>query len=146
MGTTKTETAKEKPTTSTSDMPTILLCYAMAQGRSPSHKRGAKELLSTMGLTLSEEKTKVTHITDGFDFLGYRVIRSIGTKGKMIPKVLIPERAIKHFQDNIRRILSPSTTNDSAKAKIIAVNRVIRGWCILPLYQQPLSDLQEGRK
>ena len=47
----------------------------------------------------------------------------------MIPKVLIPERAIKHFQDNIRRILSPSTTNDSAKAKVTAVNRVIRGWC-----------------
>src|SRR2546425_4494 len=92
-------------------------------------KEELKELLSTMGLTLSEEKTKVTHITDGFDFLGYRVIRSIGTKGKMIPKVLIPERAIKHFQDNIRRILSPSTTKDSAKAKIIAVNRVIRGWC-----------------
>jgi len=92
-------------------------------------KEELEELLSTMGLTLSEEKTKVTHITDGFDFLGYRVIRSIGTKGKMIPKVLIPERAIKHFQDNLRRILSPSTTNDSAKAKIIAVNRVIRGWC-----------------
>ena len=31
--------------------------------------------LSTMGLTLSEEKTKVTHITEGFDFLGYRIIR-----------------------------------------------------------------------
>lgn len=92
-------------------------------------KQEIGEFLRTMGLTLSEEKTKVTHITDGFDFLGYRVIRSIGTKGKRIPKVLIPARAIKHFQDNIRRILSPSTTNDSAKAKIIAVNRVIRGWC-----------------
>jgi RNA-directed DNA polymerase len=34
--------------------------------------------LRTMGLTLSEDKTKVTHITEGFDFLGYRVIRSIG--------------------------------------------------------------------
>ena len=27
-------------------------------------------LLSGMGLTLSEEKTKVTHITEGFTFLG----------------------------------------------------------------------------
>ena len=106
----------------------VVLCNG-TKAEALAIKEELKELLGTMGLTLSEEKTKVTHITDGFDFLGYRVIRSIGTKGKMIPKVLIPERAIKHFQGNIRRILSPSTTNDSAKAKIIAVNRVIRGWC-----------------
>jgi hypothetical protein len=46
-----------------------------------------KELLSTMELTLSEEKTKVTHITDGFQFLGYQVIRKVGTRGKMVPMV-----------------------------------------------------------
>jgi group II intron maturase len=61
-----------------------------------------------MGLTLSEDKTKVTHITEGFTFLGYRVIRSIGTKGKMIPKVLIPEKAIKRYCGEIRRRLAPS--------------------------------------
>ena len=106
----------------------VVLCNG-TKAEAHAMKEELKELLSTMGLTLSEDKTKVTHITEGFDFLGYSVIRSIGTKGKMIPKVLIPARAIKRFQHNIRRILSPSTTNDSAKAKIIAVNRVIRGWC-----------------
>src|SRR3989454_5637131 len=54
--------------------------------------QGMKEelggLLSTMGLTLSEEKTKVTHITEGVNFLGYRIIRSMGQSGKMVPKVL----------------------------------------------------------
>jgi RNA-directed DNA polymerase len=106
----------------------VVLCNG-TKAEAHAMKEELKELLRTMGLTLSEEKTKVTHITAGFDFLGYRVIRSIGTKGKMIPKVLIPARAIKRFQNTIRRILSPSTTKDSAKAKIIAVNRVIRGWC-----------------
>ena len=28
-----------------------------------------------MGLTLSEEKTKITHITEGFSFLGYWIER-----------------------------------------------------------------------
>ena len=92
-------------------------------------KEELKTVLDQMGLTLSEEKTKVTHITEGFNFLGYRVIRSIGTKGKMIPKVLVPDRAIKRFCNNVRRILSPSSTNESAMAKIIAINRVVRGWC-----------------
>src|SRR4029453_9550776 len=53
-------------------------------------KEELKGILNNMGLTLSEEKTKVIHITDGFAFLGYRIVRSIGTKGKMVPKVLIP--------------------------------------------------------
>src|SRR4029450_13870470 len=43
-------------------------------------------LLSTMGLTLLEEKTKLTHITEGFLFLGYRIIREVGTNGTMVPK------------------------------------------------------------
>ena len=106
----------------------VVLCNG-TKAEAHAMKEELRGLLCTMGLTLSEDKTKVTHITAGFDFLGYSVIRSIGTKGKMIPKVLIPVRAIKRFQHNIRRILSPSTANDSAKAKIIAVNRVIRGWC-----------------
>jgi len=86
-------------------------------------------LLSTLGLTLSEEKTKVTHITEGFDFLGYRVIRSIGTRGMMIPKVLVPEKAIKRFRVKVREMLAPSTTKESTSAKIHALNRLTRGWC-----------------
>src|SRR5438128_12523272 len=58
-----------------------------------SIKEELKELLTTMGLTLSEEKTKITHITEGFKFLGYKVIRSLGQSGKMGPKVYIPEDA-----------------------------------------------------
>jgi RNA-directed DNA polymerase len=92
-------------------------------------KEELKGVLSNMGLTLSEEKTKVTHVTEGFDFLGYRIIRSIGTKGKMVPKVLIPMKAIKQAQYKIRAILAPGTTNESYSAKIIVLNRLIRGWC-----------------
>ena len=44
-------------------------------------------LLDTMGLTLSEAKTILTHITEGFTFLGYKIIREVGTSGKMAPKV-----------------------------------------------------------
>ena len=69
--------------------------------------------LNTMGLTLSEDKTHVTHVTEGFDFLGYRVIRSRGTKGNMVPKVLIPEKAIDRCRKKIRAMLAPSTTRES---------------------------------
>src|SRR5262245_6868276 len=63
----------------------VVLCNGRKE-EATRMKEELKSVLTQMGLTLSEEKTKVTHITEGFDFLGYRIIRSIGTKGKMIPK------------------------------------------------------------
>ena len=60
----------------------VVLCNGTkAQAHAMKEELGG--FLSIMGLKLSEEKTKVTHITEGFDFLGYRIIRSIGTSGKI---------------------------------------------------------------
>jgi group II intron reverse transcriptase/maturase len=106
----------------------VVLCNG-TKAEALAMKEELKELLSTMGLTLSEEKTKVTHITEGFDFLGYRVIRSMGQNGKMVAKVLIPEKAVKKFQQKIRHIFDPSSTNESVNAKIQAQNWLTRGWC-----------------
>jgi RNA-directed DNA polymerase len=86
-------------------------------------------LLNTMGLNLSKEKTKTTHITEGFTFLGYRMERTIGTRGKMAPRVTVPNDAIKRFQAKTREILAPRTSHESVKAKIIALNQLTRGWC-----------------
>src|SRR5437879_8200980 len=66
----------------------VVLCNG-TKAEAQAMKEGLKTLLEHMGLTLSEEKTKLTHITEGFIFLGYTIIREIGTNGKMVPKVLI---------------------------------------------------------
>jgi len=106
----------------------VVLCNGTKE-QAHAMKEELGGLLSSMGLQLSEEKTKVTHITEGFDFLGYRIMRSIGTSGKMIPKVLIPAKAITRICHAIRRMLAPNSTYESVKAKIIALNSLIRGWC-----------------
>jgi RNA-directed DNA polymerase len=98
-------------------------------GEAHTMKEELKQVLDQMGLKLSEEKTKVTHITEGFKFLGYWITRSIGGRGKMTPKVLIPDSAIKRFQHATRRILAPNTTKEAAVAKIQAMNQLTRGWC-----------------
>src|SRR5262249_9399949 len=103
----------------------VVLCNG-TKAEALAMKEELKELLSTMGLTLSEEKTKVTHITEGFNFLGYRIIREMGETGKMVAKVLVPESATKKFRHKIREMLAPNTLNDSVKAKIMAINRLTR--------------------
>jgi 5-methylcytosine-specific restriction endonuclease McrA len=97
-----------------------------------------------MGLTLSEEKTKITHITEGFTFLGFEIIRCMGKQGTMTAKVLIPEKAIKKFRNKRKVILSPSTTSESTKAKILAMNWLTRGWC--EYYRSTTSPSQEFGK
>jgi RNA-directed DNA polymerase len=106
----------------------IVLCNG-TKAEALAMKEELKELLSTMGLTLSEEKTKVTHLTEGFIFLGYKIIRAVGETGKIVPKVLVPESATKKFRHKIRELLAPKSLNESVQAKMMALNRFTRGWC-----------------
>jgi Group II intron, maturase-specific domain len=106
----------------------VILCNGTkAEARQMKEEIGG--LLSNMRLTLSEEKTKITHITEGFTFLGYEIIKRTGIHGKMVPKVLVPKKAIKKFQDKLKAILAPGTMQESLAAKIAAVNALTRGWC-----------------
>ena len=106
----------------------VVLCNG-TKAEAHTMKEELKGVLDTMGLTLSEEKTKVTHITEGFTFLGYRIIKKMGMNGRMVVKVEIPETAVKRFQAKMRRILRPNSTSESLNAKIEAMNGLTRGWC-----------------
>jgi len=85
-------------------------------------------LRAELKLELSLEKTRITHVNDGFQFLGFWIQRRIGTTGKMVPKILIPEEAQRKYLHKMRQALSASTHQDSVRTKITALNRVIRGW------------------
>jgi RNA-directed DNA polymerase len=78
--------------------------------------------LRKRGVQLSEEKTKITHIDQGFDFLGFSV-------RKYNRKLLVkPSKAsIKSFWLKIREIFRLNRTV-SADTLIGTLNPVIRGW------------------
>src|SRR6267142_4352435 len=48
----------------------VVLCNG-TKAEAQAMKEELKGVLTNMELTLSEEKTKITHITEGFTFLGY---------------------------------------------------------------------------
>lgn len=81
-----------------------------------------KAFLKERGLELSPEKTRITHIDDGFDFLGQNVRKY---KGKLLIK---PSRKnVKAFLNKVRKIIKTSGTM-SAGQLIIKLNPIIRGW------------------
>jgi RNA-directed DNA polymerase len=74
------------------------------------------------GLRLSEEKTVITHIEKGFNFLG-QTVRKFGNK-----LIIKPSNAsVKTFLGKIREICSK---NKQAKTEeiIFLINPIIRGW------------------
>src|SRR5262249_39194479 len=93
-----------------------------------------EEFLKERGLELSQEKTKITHIEDGFDFLGQNVRRY--NDGKII--ITPSKKSVEAVLDKIRGIIE---RNAQAKAGnlIMQLNPIIRGWAN---YQQHLSSKQ----
>ena len=78
--------------------------------------------LAERGLVLSQEKTKITHIDEGFDFLGHNIRKY---KGKLLIK---PSKAnIKSLLNNVRKI---TKKNCSIKTEdlILQLNPKVRGW------------------
>lgn len=80
------------------------------------------EFLSERGLTLSEEKTLITNINDGFDFLGFNIRKF---KGKILTKP--SKKAQKRFLDDIRATIKE---NKACKQEslIRLLNPKIKGW------------------
>lgn len=81
-----------------------------------------EEHLKERGLELSQEKTKLTHIEKGFDFLG-KTVRKYD--GKFLTKP--SKKNVKNFLTKIRETMN---TNPTAKAGnlIVMLNPIIRGW------------------
>jgi len=97
----------------------------------------SKFLSDSLRLNLSMEKTKVTHLNDGFEFLGFRLKRSMCANG-IRTRLLIPAGKIRRHLESIKMALDPSTHEDSVELKLQALNRIISGWC---RYYQHTSKL-----
>lgn len=86
--------------------------------------------LSQRGLELSEDKTHIRHLREGFDFLGFN-IRHYATRGKKRGYVLLtkPSKAsIKKHKQEMRKNWKESIGKSTEHA-IRHLNSKIIGWC-----------------
>jgi RNA-directed DNA polymerase len=86
-------------------------------------------VLAPLGLRLSEEKTRVVHIDEGFDFLGFHIRRmwKRGTQKRYV--YTTPSRkSVKKVRDGIREKTYRSTLHMDLDELIVSLNRSVRGW------------------
>ncbi|MBR6910429.1 MAG: group II intron reverse transcriptase/maturase [Candidatus Methanomethylophilaceae archaeon] len=82
------------------------------------------EFLAERGLELSLEKTLVTHIDDGFDFLGFNLRKY---SGKMIIKP--SKKSFQGIKEKLRSVILGYGKAVSQDELITRLNPAITGWC-----------------
>jgi hypothetical protein len=84
-----------------------------------------EHFLAERGLELSHEKTRITHVEDGFDFLGQTLRRQRNGKVLLKPS----KRSVKTFLSGIQATIDDSG-NRTAGDMIRRLNQQIKGWAM----------------
>ena len=84
-------------------------------------------LEDTLKLTLNMEKTHITHVNDGFVFLGHRIIRKRGPRGTLRPVTTIPWTKYRAFTAKLVKTLSGGYSTNRMDL-IEGLNRTLAGW------------------
>lgn len=85
--------------------------------------------LAPMGLRLSPEKTLITHIDDGFDFLGWRIQRHTkrGSADRRYVYTYPAKKSLASVTGKVRAICRKDTNLELA-AVLHQLNSLLRGW------------------
>jgi RNA-directed DNA polymerase len=86
------------------------------------------QVLAPLGLRFSESKTRIVHMSDGFDFLGFHIQwrRKRGTN-KWYAYTFIADRPIRSLKDKVRA-LTNRLSQQPPRAVLIRFNQIMRGW------------------
>lgn len=86
-------------------------------------------LLAPLGLRLSERKTRVCHMDEGFDFLGFRIQRrrKRGTANNYV-YTYPSKKAVASIKAKVRA-LTKRARHSTLESLLRRVNWALRGWC-----------------
>ncbi len=104
----------------------VLLCRRNATGALAE----ARFILTRLGLTLNETKTRVCHVWDApFDFLGYRFgIQYRFGSGRSYLAAYPSDVSVRRFKVKLRRMVGSHMSWLSEENLVGNVNRMIHGW------------------
>lgn len=117
----------------------LLLCNGTRQEVERLRDELRDFLQNELHLELSEEKTHITHVTEGFDFLGYHIQWETPADNRPWLRVTPTPKSEQRLRDNIKKMTQRAYGWEPVTEKIRALNRVLRGWG--GYYQQVSSTL-----
>ena len=80
-----------------------------------------RELLAReCGVRLSDEKTRITHVRDGFDFLGFRMALGVGQGGTLVPQIKVPRKATTRIIQRLKEVMRYRPLQESGATRSFA--------------------------
>src|SRR5271166_6145494 len=99
----------------------VALCHSRDQAEQV--KARLAEWLAPRGLAFNEDKTRIVHVTAGFDFLGFNVRRYPNGKLLITPAA----KAVRRIRERLTTEMR-SLRGTNAAAVIRTINPIVRGW------------------
>jgi group II intron reverse transcriptase/maturase len=104
----------------------VILC---PPGRGEAAMVAMRHLMSRLGLTVNEQKTRLVKLPDEhFDFLGYTLGQFHGKDGRPYWGTRPSKKAIKRLKQGIHDATSSRWNATSAASRVEELNPMIRGW------------------
>lgn len=106
-------------------------------------KEEIREYLKTqLHLELSEEKTLLTHINDGFDFLGFHIQRT-RPEGRWVVHLRPAEKSKERVKKKLKDLTSRGWTWMDEYSRLTTLNAIVKGWAEYYKYTSLLADIED---
>lgn len=99
-------------------------------------------LAKELHLELSDEKTKITHVNDGFTFLGFYIQR-VRPEGRWVVHLRPSLKTIKRVKSKIKELTGRNWTWMDEYTRLSTLNAIVRGWCEYYKHTSLHKDLEE---
>jgi group II intron reverse transcriptase/maturase len=106
-------------------------------------KQAIKDFLTNeLHLELSEEKTLITHVNDGFTLLGFHIQRG-KPEGRWVVHLRPAAKAVERVKRKIKSLTNRGWTWMDEYMRLTSLNSVVRGWAEYYRYTSLHSDIAQ---
>jgi RNA-directed DNA polymerase len=106
----------------------VVLIHGTEQDAQALREEIAVLVAEQLRMTLSVEKTHITHIADGFDFLGFRIQQKLRADGRLVVRTWPSMDSLEAVKRKIKQATGRSTLRLSLGDVLWHVNPILRGW------------------
>jgi len=120
----------------------VLLSATESQAR--QSWRDISAILNDMGLTLNEEKSRIVHAQDGFDFLGFHVRWTKSVRTGRLFALWRPRRsAVQRIKDRLKERAKRVSLEESPRELIRIMNMSLTAWSGYFRYSHASTDFMK---
>lgn len=106
----------------------VVLLYGSREDAEHLRAEIAQLVATELKMTLAVDKTHITHIDDGFDFLGFHIRRKRRGDGRLVVLTYPSKAALEAVKHKIKKATSRAASSHQLVSVLQKINPILRGW------------------